>query len=65
MENDKHIEKLLEDLSDVRQSRFYLQMKDHWSCSDFEIDRKYWNRITQIEEELRSLGVDEDRIREA
>ena len=61
--NNEHIHKLLEELSDVRSSEFYLQMKDHWSNTDFDIDRKYKDRIRTIEEELRSLGVSESVIK--
>ena len=47
------MEKLLEELEDLRSRSFYLQMCDHWSSEDYTTDREWHTRMLEIKKELR------------
>lgn len=48
----QELEKKLEEL---KKREFFLAMKDRWTASDFELDRKISEEIRKTEEELKNV----------
>ena len=51
------ITKLKEELEELEERRFYLDMKNHWSTEDFQKDSELFKRRKEIEKELLKYGI--------
>lgn len=47
----QEIEKRLEEL---KRDKFFLAMKDRWTASDYEYDRKLFEEITELKERIKN-----------
>ena len=45
-------EEMSKRIEELESKRFYLSMKDRWSSADFELDRKWWTEILDLEKKL-------------
>lgn len=51
----KTLEELRAEEKSLENRKFYLEMKDRWSTSDFELNRKLWNQIVEIQKQIKEL----------
>lgn len=51
------IEKLKEELEELEEKRFYLDMKDSWNREDYKRDDELLTRRKEIEKELLKYGI--------
>lgn len=62
---EEKIKALKQEIEAIESSRFYLQMKDHWSNDDFHTNDVYCAKIRELKAELKALGyVDEEQGKE-
>ena len=52
--NEK-IEALKKELDEIETSKFYLDMKDHWSADDYRINEIYNNRIRKLKAQIEEM----------
>ena len=58
---EEKIKALKQEIEAIESSRFYLQMKDHWSNDDFHTNDVYCAKLRELRAELKALGVEEDK----
>lgn len=46
------LEQLKKELEEVRESKFYLEMKDRWTNEDFKTNDKFNEKIKELEKEI-------------
>lgn len=49
------IEKLKAEIEEIEHSKFYLEMKDHWSADDYRIMDIYNDRIRKLKEQIKEM----------
>lgn len=49
------IDEIKKEINRIEQADFMLQMKDHWSNSDYETSNKYREEVRALEKELEKL----------
>ena len=54
----ERIEELKKELQELADRRFMLDMKDRWTSEDYERNDEMFNRIKEIIEELKQLGIE-------
>lgn len=54
---NKKIEELKNELQDLADKRFMLDMKDNWNNEDYKREDELFKRIKEIIEELKSYGI--------
>lgn len=45
-------EEIINRIETLENKMFYLKMKDHWTPSDFETDRKMYHEVKELKKEL-------------
>ena len=49
------VKEITEEIERLENSLFYLDMKDRWTTSDYEIDREWRNKLSELKRQLKKL----------